>query len=314
MMATAVAVAATAIGKTAANPAVGCVLVKNGVILSKAATGDGGAPHAEAAALSSLDRAASEGATAYLTLEPCAHHGRNPPCVELLVAAGVARVVAAAEDPNSLVGGRGIAALRAAAIRVEILPSAAAELLNCGFFMRMRAARPWVTLKMAMDKRGAIAERDRRSRISGAAADNFNHSLRLQADAVAVGANTAAIDKPLLTCRLAGGEAFSPQPIIFSRSGKGRGILENALVLSADNLPACLRLLANRGINRLLLEGGATLAAEFLRGELVDEIYLVRSPKILGGRCLFAPRQLLALKGFNQVHRLGDDVVEHRYV
>ncbi len=316
--------AATAVqGTTAENPAVGCVVVKDGEILARAATAAGGVPHAEAAVLGRLRAGESRGATVYSTLEPCAHYGKTPPCVGLLIKARVRRVVFATLDPNPLVNGKGAEALAKVGIEVTTLPNAAAAQLNCGFFRRMLADRPWVTLKMALDKRGAVAIKGKRKQISGREAANFAHLLRLRADVVAVGATTAEVDKPLLTCRLPGVKKFTPQPVIFSKKrafnrGRAGNTLSNALVVGETRLEDSLNLLAERGYNRLLVEGGPCLASRFLEAELVDEIYLIRSAAELrpgpGEELVLAPKPLREARGFNRIHRLGRDVVEHCYV
>lgn len=313
MLATAAVEASMAVGRTATNPPVGCVIVRGEEIIAKGRTADGGVPHAEAVALSNIrgDKGAN-GATAYLTLEPCAHHAKTPPCAELLIKSGIKRVVVAAVDPDPRVNGRGIELLRRGGVATELLPLAAADAVNCGFFRRMTANRPWVSLKMALAKGGEIAIRGKRTKISGAAADNFIHDLRLRADAIAVGANTVAIDKPSLSCRLLGYEGFSPLAIVFSHGVRGGVSLENGLTISED-LPTALASLAKRGINRLLVEGGAALAASFLEGGLVDEVYLIRSKQTLVGDCLFAPERLTAMAG-KLIHRLGEDMIEHCYV
>jgi len=210
-MRSALELARRGLGIVAPNPAVGCVLVQGGRVVGRGWTQPGGRPHAETEALRRAG-AASRGAVAYVTLEPCCHWGQTPPCTDALVAAGVRRVVVGAEDPDPRVSGRGIERLRAAGIEVElgICAEAAAE-LAAGFLLRMRAGRPLVTLKLATTLDGRIATHGGESQwITGPLARQRAHALRADHDAIMVGSNTAVVDDPLLTCRLAGLAARSP--------------------------------------------------------------------------------------------------------
>ncbi|WP_339948679.1 bifunctional diaminohydroxyphosphoribosylaminopyrimidine deaminase/5-amino-6-(5-phosphoribosylamino)uracil reductase RibD [uncultured Albimonas sp.] len=220
-MRAALTMARRAVGRTAPNPAVGCVLVRDGVLLGRGFTQPSGRPHAETVALAQAAALfgpdAARGATAYVTLEPCAHHGRTPPCADALVAAGVARVVAAAGDPDPRVDGRGFARLRAAGVAVETgVLAAEAEAMNAGFLSRHRRGRPWLTLKLATSLDGRIATGSGDSKwITGAQARARVHLMRAEHDAILVGAGTVRADDPSLDVRLPGLEDRSPLPVIF---------------------------------------------------------------------------------------------------
>lgn len=319
-MLAAVTLARRALGRAWPNPAVGCVVVRDGVVAARAHTGEGGRPHAEAAALEKLGGRA-QGAAVYATLEPCSHHGRTPPCAEALIAAGAARVVIAAGDPDPRVDGRGVAALRGAGIEVETGVCAdEAEDLLAGYFMRVRAGRPLVTLKLASTLDSRIAARSGESRwITGEAARRHAHLLRARHDAVLVGGRTAVLDDPALTCRLPGLEKASPVRVV----AEGRDALPrgSALVATAAQTPtwlavpkareaerraalrgtgvvvvpvderhdgrvdlsSALRALGSKGITSVLAEGGARLAAGLVGAGLVDRIVWYRAPSLLGG-------------------------------
>lgn len=308
------------LGNVWPNPAVGCVLVKDGRVVGRGWTQPGGRPHAETEALAQAG-AAARGATAYVSLEPCSHHGKTPPCAEALIAAGVARVVAALEDPDPRVSGRGLAMLRAAGISVEcgLCADEAAE-LNAGFLSRIRLHRPLVTLKLATTLDGRIATRLGESRwITGPEARAFAHRLRAESDAILVGSGTALADNPDLTCRLPGLEERSPVRIV--ADGRLRLPLTGRLVASANETPtwvltlegaeeirrqalidvgvevidlpegpdhsldmaSALDALGDSGITRLLVEGGSRLAAGLLRARLVDRLVWLRAPSVMGG-------------------------------
>jgi len=219
-MRAALALAARGLGRVWPNPAVGCVLVRDQgdgvpVIIARGWTAPGGRPHAETLALTRAGGRA-RGSTAYITLEPCAHHGETPPCVDALIAAGIGRAVIAIEDPDPRVAGRGIAALEAAGIAVTTgVCAGEAQELNAGFLLRHRAGRPLVMLKTATSLDGRIATAAGKSRwITGEAARARGHLLRAQFDAILVGAGTVAADDPELTCRLPGLEDRSPVRIV----------------------------------------------------------------------------------------------------
>jgi diaminohydroxyphosphoribosylaminopyrimidine deaminase/5-amino-6-(5-phosphoribosylamino)uracil reductase len=301
------------------NPSVGCVVVKDGRVVGRAVTSPGGRPHAEPVALAMAGEAA-RGATAFVTLEPCCHHGRTPPCTDALIAAGVGRVVVAALDRDPRVDGAGVARLRAAGIEVsEGLLRDEAEDINAGFFLRVREDRPLVTLKLASTLDGRIATHGGESQwITGAAARRAGHALRGRHDAVMVGVGTALADDPELTCRI---PDFSPVPKVrVVADSRLRISLTSKLVATAADAPtwivagdaadagrraalegagvAVLRVgasemgvdlrqalaaLAARGITRVLVEGGGQLAAALLRANLVDRIAWFHAPGVMGG-------------------------------
>ncbi len=319
-MATALALAARGLGRVAPNPAVGCVIVKDGRVVGRGWTQPGGRPHAETEALNRAGPAA-RGACAYVSLEPCAHHGKTPPCAEALVAAGIVRCVVALEDPDPRVAGGGLARLRAAGIEVAVgLRSKAAADLNAGFISKLTQGRPLVTLKLATTLDGRIATKRGDSRwITGPAARARAHLLRARHDAVLVGSGTAVADNPRLDVRLDGLEAAAPLRIVLD--GRLRLPLTHDLVTRAKSQPswlmtqrdgppdrieayqaagvevipiaadaggnlstsAALVALAKRGITRLLVEGGGHVAAAFLRAGLVDRLIWFHAPKVIGG-------------------------------
>jgi diaminohydroxyphosphoribosylaminopyrimidine deaminase/5-amino-6-(5-phosphoribosylamino)uracil reductase len=313
----ALALARRALGTTWPNPAVGCVLVKDGVVIARGATAPSGRPHAETVALAAAG-AAARGATAYVSLEPCAHQGRTPPCAAALADAGVARVVYAVRDPDPRVNGGGAQLLNQAGIAVEegVLAAEAAE-LNAGFFMRVREGRPLATLKTATSLDGRIAAAGGRSQwITGEAARAAAHALRAQHDAVMIGASTLAADDPLLTVRLPGLPVRAPVRIAVAGRAMvaaGRRLFASLvagpvwLVLAEGTAPprdlpagveivavaagphgrpdpqAMLQELGRRGLTRVLVEGGARLAGALVKAGLVDRIAWFRAPLLLGG-------------------------------
>lgn len=353
-MAAALDLAARGLGAVWPNPAVGCVLVRNDRVVGRGWTQPGGRPHAETEALRRAGELAA-GATAYVTLEPCAHQGKAPPCADALIAAKVARVVAALEDPDPRVGGRGLARLREAGIVVDTgIGQAAAADLNAGFLCRLQHGRPLVTLKLASSLDGRIATHGGESKwITGEAARARAHLLRAQHDGIMVGVGTAALDDPDLTCRLPGMADRSPIRIVVD--GHLRLPLTSRLVRSADKVPiwlavrddadparlqayqqcgveiipvaagstgmpdlqAVLRALGERGMTRVLAEGGSRLAASLVRDDLVDRLAWFQAPKIIGGDGLaaieaFGLDRLLAAPLFRATGVLpqGDDLLE----
>lgn len=209
------------LGRVAPNPAVGCILVNEGRVAGRGWTQPGGRPHAETEAISRAGRQA-RGATAYVTLEPCAHHGVTGPCAEALVAAGIARAVIAVRDPDPRTNGSGIARLKAAGIAVtEGVGAQAAERDLCGFFSRLRRGRPWVTLKLALSLDGRLATVTGASKwLTGPEARTRAHLLRAQNDAILVGRGTVSADDPALTCRLPGLETASPLRVVLDSRGR----------------------------------------------------------------------------------------------
>jgi diaminohydroxyphosphoribosylaminopyrimidine deaminase/5-amino-6-(5-phosphoribosylamino)uracil reductase len=308
------------LGRTWPNPAVGAVVVRDGVIVGRGWTQPGGRPHAEPEALARAGEAA-QGATLYVTLEPCSHFGKSPPCVDAVIASGIARVVSAIEDPNPEVAGQGHARLRAAGITVDVgLGAAEAARDHAGHFRRIRDKRPHVILKLAVsadDKIGAAGHKP--VAITGEAARARVHLLRAQCDAILVGINTVLADDPLLNCRLPGMEVRSPVRLVLDRAlripGTSRLVhsaRETPLwVITSDlsdapaamklgaagaqvirvaatanphglDLPAVLRALSEKGVTRLMVEGGARVASSFVAAGLVDEVWLLRGPDMVG--------------------------------
>ena len=352
MMRAALGLARRGLGNVWPNPAVGCVIAKDGRVLGRGWTQPGGRPHAETEA---LRRAGAEarGATAYVSLEPCCHRGKTGPCAEALAAAGVQRVVAAIEDPDPRVAGGGLARLRAAGIAVEVglLAEEAAE-LNAGFLMRLKAGRPLVTLKLATSLDGRIATASGESRwITGEAARERAHVLRAEHDGVMVGTGTVLADDPQLTCRLPGLAGRSPVRIVLDRrlrlspaarvfaaaggapswlltqagadaarrqalAAAGVTVIEVAATQMGLDLAAALAALGDRGLTRLLVEGGGRLAAALLRARLVDRLAWFHASLLLGSDALPAVAalgldRLAEVPRFERsaVESLGEDVL-----
>lgn len=349
-MALALGLAGRGLGNVWPNPAVGCVIVQGSTIVGRGFTQPGGRPHAERAALDQAG-AQARGATAYVTLEPCAHHGQTPPCAAALVAAGVARVVSATTDPDPRVSGRGHAMLRAAGIDVsEAVLEPEARALNAGFFSRVLQGRPRVTLKLALTLDGRIANAAGASRwITGPLARRAVHMLRARHDAVMVGIGTALADDPDLTVRELG---ITRQPIRIVIDSQLRLARDSRLMRSAHQIPvwlchsgparpvqgprliACagdaagrvdlsdaLRQLGNAGLTRVLCEGGGTLAAALLNAGVVDELICITAGRVFGSggtpavAVLPASLALPPLPEFTlaETRPLGEDVL-HRWL
>jgi diaminohydroxyphosphoribosylaminopyrimidine deaminase / 5-amino-6-(5-phosphoribosylamino)uracil reductase len=306
------------LGRTHPNPAVGAVAVKDGVIVGRGWTQPGGRPHAEPVALAQAGEAA-RGATLYVTLEPCSHVGKSPPCADAIIAAGIARVVSAIGDPNPQVAGQGHAKLRAAGIAVDVgLEAEEAARAHAGHFRRVRDKRPHVILKLAVSADDKIAGAGSKTvAITGEAANARTHLLRAQCDAILIGIGTVLADDPLLTCRLPGMEARSPVRIVLDRSlrvptksrlvhsarstplwvatsnlaeapaaamlgAAGAQVIRVASTSAGLDLAAVLHTLAERGITRLLVDGGARIASSFVAADLADEFWLLRGPEAIG--------------------------------
>ena len=317
-MALALALGRRGLGRTWPNPAVGAVIVKDGAIVGRGWTQTGGRPHAEIEALRRAG-AAAHGATLYVTLEPCSHHGKSPPCADAVIAAGVARVVSALEDPNPEVAGEGHARLRAAGIAVDVGVGAnEARRDHAGHIRRMRDGRPHVMLKLAISADGKAGAGGRRPiAITGEIVRDRVHLLRAQNDAIMIGVGTVLADDPLLTCRLPGMAKNSPVRVVLDSAlrlplgsrlvqtaretpvwviagttaprpaeealrAKGVEVLRAAASSDRLDLAAVLKLLAGRGITRLMVEGGPTLAAALIAADLVDAAILFHSAKSLG--------------------------------
>lgn len=326
-MARALALAEAGRYSTHPNPRVGCVIVKDEMVVGEGAHLRAGEPHAEVHALRMAGRRAL-GAEVFVTLEPCNHHGRTPPCVDALIAAGVGKVWVAMRDPNPLVAGQGLARLQAAGIAVEVgLLQAAAEQLNRGFLSRMRRQRPLVTLKMGVSLDGRTAMANGESQwITGAAARADVHRLRAEAGAVLTSVATVLADDPALTVRDFTAEGLRPVDRIVLDS-KARAPLHarvwaegarrlwltgtppatvpqgvEALAIETDasgsiSLPKALAALAVQQVNHVLVECGPRLAGHFLEARLVDELVLYIAPSLLGSDA----RGLAVLPGLDRL-------------
>ncbi len=326
-MARAIRLAERGLYTTDPNPRVGCVLVKGGRIVGEGWHEVAGGPHAEVAALRDAGEAA-RGATAYVTLEPCCHHGRTPPCTAALREAGAARVVAAMEDPNPLMRGKGLAACKAAGMVVDSgLCRDRAEALNPGYSLRMREGRPLVRCKMAMTLDGRTATAGGESQwITGEAARRDVQRLRARSSAVMTGIGTVLDDDPAMNVRIDTPRQplrvitdsrlrTPPQARILAKPGEAliycadapdekRLALEEqgaaVVCLSSRgrvDLKSVLADLAARQVNELLLEAGATLAGAMVRAGLVDELVVYMAPRLLGS----AGRGLLNLEGIDRL-------------
>ena len=304
-------------GQTAPNPMVGAVVVRDGVVVGEGWHTRYGAPHAEVEALAAAGEQAN-GATLYVTLEPCNHHGKTPPCTDAILAAGVRRVVAATSDDSPVAHG-GAARLRESGVEVTVgVEEQAARELNAEFFHGIASARPFVRLKLAMSLDGALADHTReRGWLTGPEARQEVHRLRAQADAIAIGIGTALADDPLLTVRnVDPPPRIAPVRVVFDTSARlhaeshlvrtareqrtvvvcwapdpaHAAALEHAGVelIHAATLTDALVALRGAGVRSLLVEGGASLAASFLQDSFVDRLVIFRAPLILGGGSLNA--------------------------
>jgi diaminohydroxyphosphoribosylaminopyrimidine deaminase/5-amino-6-(5-phosphoribosylamino)uracil reductase len=317
-MALALALGRRGLGRTWPNPAVGAVIVKDGIIVGRGWTQPGGRPHAEVEALRRAGDSA-RGAMLYVTLEPCSHFGKSPPCADAVIAAGVTRVVSALEDPNPEIAGQGHARLRAAGIAVNVgIGAVEARRDHAGHIRRMRDGRPHVMLKLAISADGKAGAAGRKPvAITGEAARDHVHLIRARSDAIMIGIGTALADDPVLTCRLPGMAGTSPVRVVLDSalrlspdSGLVRTVNDAPVwVIAATAAPraaeaalqahgvevlripgdagrldleAVLKLLAARGITRLMVEGGPTLAVALISADLIDEAMLFHSPKVVG--------------------------------
>jgi diaminohydroxyphosphoribosylaminopyrimidine deaminase/5-amino-6-(5-phosphoribosylamino)uracil reductase len=341
-------------GNVAPNPSVGCVIVKDGRVVGRGWTQPDGRPHAETEALAQAgDQAA--GADVYVTLEPCAHHGETPPCAEALISAGVARVIVGVRDPDPRVDGGGMKLLRDAGIKVsEGLCEEDAWLAAEGFLRRVSDGRPMVTVKAATSLDGRIATSTGASRwITGEMSRALGHGMRARHDAIMVGGATAIADNPSLTCRLPGLEGASPARIVIC--GAAPVPSSHEVVVSASEIPtifvvgdasaledrgayeavgvsimeagtdadgnvdiaAALAMLGDRGITRLMVEGGGRLISALFRTDLVDRLVWFRAPKVIGGDGIpvtsaFGVEELDWAANFVNVSArpAGDDLIE----
>ena len=306
------------LGNVAPNPAVGCVIVKDNNIISRGWTQPGGKPHAEYFAIKNA-RIGLKGATMYVTLEPCVHHGQTPPCVDAIIKAQIARVVIAIQDPDKRVNGKGMAKLRNNGIEVDYgICEQEAKQLNIGYFCVKLLKRPYITLKLATTADGKIATKTGESKwITGEVARRFAHKLRAQNDAVMIGTGTLMADNPQLDCRLPGLEECSPIKIIADNKGKlnnshlilngkevitfthGQSIsnlhktIRNIPLEGNDvNLLCGIRHIAEYGTTRLLIEGGGKLASSLLKDNIVDNITWIRTSYIAGHDAISAIHNL----------------------
>ncbi len=282
------------------NPSVGCVIVKDGRVIAEGWHERAGEPHAEVRALAAAKEPV-EGATVYLSLEPCSHHGRTPPCADALIAAKVGRVVAALEDPNPKVKGRGAARLREAGIRVDIgLLVAEALEAHRGFVWRMTRARPWMRIKAAASLDGRIALANGESQwLTGEAARRDVHALRARSCAMLTGIGTVLADDPELTVR----HVPCTEVVVVPREGE------------KTDLAAIARLLAERGFNEVTVETGGKLMGSLLQARIVDELVIYYAPLILGdkARALFVLPEWTSLgealrPTITEVRTIGDDI------
>ncbi len=339
-MRAAIAVSRQAVGRSGVNPPVGCVLISaDGRLLSVGHTGKGGVPHAERAALQNLcvvDRAALKGGTAYVTLEPCTHHGKTPPCSDALIGAGIKRLVVALEDPDPRVNGAGLDQLRAANIEVRLgVLQLEYEEIILGFVNRIQSSKPFCSLKIASSIDGKIALADKQKRwITGLPMRRYVHFLRSQVDAIVTGIGTVLADDPELNCRNAGLQYDSPPIYVLDsllrtplgskifqskqtvtlfcsnavsakRQHKFSAVGASVVVLPDDctgKLDVCSALLylGERGVNHVLIEAGTEIVTAFLAADLVDRIYWTQSNHILGADALAAVGALVS-KPMNKV-------------
>lgn len=306
------------LGYTAPNPSVGCVIVKDHNVISVGVTGKGGSPHGEVDAISKCSKDQLNGATAYVTLEPCCFYGKNPPCTEALINSKIARVVIANTDPFSKVAGKGIKDLEKANIKVTLnVCRQEAEEINIGFFKVCKEQKPFVTLKLAVSLDSKIATKSFHSKwITNEKSRQYSHKLRENHDAIMVGSGTVKKDNPSLTCRLKSHEDIPLVRIVISSQGM---IDENSNLINTANennklwiintsnrkntnynpyiefidctydnsnkvdLEEALKILAKKGITRLLVEGGGAIAASMIKNKLVDQLQIIKAPILIGG-------------------------------
>lgn len=337
------------LGSVAPNPAVGCVIVKEGVIISEGHTGIGGRPHAEVIALKNA-KDSVHNATMYVTLEPCCHYGVTEPCTSEIIKSRIKKVVIATIDPDARVSGKGIKILKQHGIDIAYgIMKEEAENVNIGFFLTKKLHRPFITCKIASTLDGKIATFTNESKwITGENARRWVHELRTKYDAIMIGSNTLVNDDPLLTCRLLGLEDKSPVRIIIDSKAKLQK--EHKIAQTADNIKTwvitnnkvekkipninyltvqsnkdgkiCLKNMVSKltsvlGITRILVEGGGILITELLKHQLIDRLIICRSGKILGNDAIPCIGNL-GIKSINECYKfkkvkiidLSDDIIE----
>ena len=321
-MARALRLARRADFRTSPNPMVGCVVVTGGVAVGEGLHERAGGPHAEVVALREAGEHA-RGATAYVTLEPCSHHGRTPPCTQALLASGVSRVVIAVLDPDPRVFGRGVRLLREHGVHVDIGVGAEhARELNRAYLQHRLTGRPLVSAKFACTLDGRIATRTGESRwITGELARRHTHRLRHEHDAILVGVGTVLADDPQLSARFPG--ARQPLKVVLDRHGRtpaGARVREGPaplLIDSGEDLPALLGRLGERGVLSLLVEGGARVLGSFFDAGLVDRVYAYLNPSVIGGEGAPAAVAGIGAGALSErarlervgIERLGDDIL-----
>lgn len=296
------------IGLTLSNPSVGCVIVKENTVIATGTTAATGVPHAETIAITKAGKS-TKGANLYVTLEPCSHFGKTPPCVDLIIKSEISRVVIATIDPDLRVNGLGIKKLKEAGIEVVVgVLEKEAQDLNRGFFYTKTLGRPFITLKLATSLDGKIADKKSNDKwISNEKSRLYAHYLRAKNDAILVGANTIRTDNPTLDCRIEGLEKYSPKRIILSSKldiNLNRKIIQTAKkiptfiatnnfetknftdlgveIINFENLNNLVKKLPKLGINNLLIEGGSVVATQFLKNGLVDRLIWIKAPKVIG--------------------------------
>ena len=306
------------IGKVSPNPAVGCVIVKNNTIISRGWTQPGGRPHAENIAINN-SRESLKGAVMYVTLEPCVHYGKTPPCVDLIIKSEISKVIVAIADPDQRVNGKGMVKLKESGIKVKYgICKTQAKQLNIGYFYAKILGRPYITVKLATTVDGKIATQNGESKwITNELSRKFGHKLRAQNDAIMIGSMTLIKDNPLLNCRLPGLELYSPVKIIADNKEKlndSHSVLKGKEVLTFTrgdkidklyyeiesktlengniDLVSGVKSIAKYGINRLLIEGGGKLVSSLLKDNIVDQIIWIRSNTMAGGDSIPAIQSL----------------------
>lgn len=344
-MAMALSLGRRGLGNTWPNPAVGAVVIKDGVVIGRGWTQPGGRPHAETQALKRAGKAA-RGATLYVTLEPCSHEGKTPPCADAVIRAGIARVVSALEDPNPEVAGQGHERLRAKGIAVDVgIGADEARRAHAGHIRRVREGRPHVLLKLAVSADGKAGASGRKQvEITAAAAREQVFLLRARSDAILVGLGTVMADNPSLTCRLPGMLERSPVRIVLDAQlrvplamnvvstaretptwifgstnasamaeqilrDKGVDVLRVKEKNGRLDLAQVLKILAERGITRLMVEGGPKVAASFVAADLIDEAMIFHSPNSVGADGINALEGLPLKALARHLHSLGTEAV-----